>query len=495
MVIDPSKVKSKGSVWFYCVIVAFSIYSAIFSFVVIERYLSFNANIFDLGLASSYLYSMGHGGLIPTPTDPTPFPFQKMIVLVVAPFFNLFPDPLWLVVFQSIWLGLGIFPLYAISSHILKDRKLASLISISYLLYYPLSGVNWFDFHFMALFPTFFLFGFYFHLVKRNSLSVLSMALATVCDYLAPLIMIFYGIHLLLTKKENRKTELRFVSVIITISLIVFIGAMVYASRLLPLDYTNIMGTSTSVSFGSNYPDKVSYVFQMQFPVLFTSFLAPEVLLMTIPYYALAFVNNYQPYISTMYFQYPALTAPIIFISAVYGISRLGRHLNFKTRSIRYFKHSVGIIVAVILVLNMGLFSFYTPVGELYTTNTNNGLSTFLTGNDYSYNAISSINVSACDLELAKMIDLIPKGASVLIQNNMPQLSVDYNWTLPDFYLNNTFPTYIVIDPYSYYYSHFSVAYHETNYTMQTLSKLLMSSGKYSVFSSYKELEILKLKS
>ena len=150
MVVNPDKVKSKGNIWLYCIIIAFSVYSAVFSYVVIERYLSFNANIFDLGLASSYLYSIGHGGLISTTADPRPFPVQKMIVLVIAPFFNLFPDPLWLVVFQSIWMGLGIFPLYAISSHILRERKFAAFISISYLLYYPLSGVNWFDFHITA---------------------------------------------------------------------------------------------------------------------------------------------------------------------------------------------------------------------------------------------------------------------------------------------------------------------------------------------------------
>lgn len=493
MVVNPDKVKSKGNIWLYCIIITFSIYSAVFSYVVIERYLSFNANIFDLGLASSYLYSIGHGGLISTAADPRPFPVQKMIVLVIAPFFNLFPDPLWLVVFQSIWMGLGIFPLYAISSHILRERKFAAFISISYLLYYPLSGVNWFDFHFMALFPTFFLFGFYFHLVKRNGISVLSMLLATVCDYLVPLIMIFYAFHLLLVKKEERIKELKFASVIIGISLIIFIGAMIYTSRLLPLDYTNLTGTSTSTSFGPNYLSKISYLLQMQFPVIFTSFLAPETLLMSVPYYALAFVNNYQPYISTMYFQYPALTAPIIFISSVYGLRRIRKYLGPRSNFTKYLKTVSGILIAVILVLNVGLFSFYSPIGELYTSNKDGNISTFITGNDFSYNAVSSINVSICDIELAKMIHQIPKGSSVLIQNNMPQLSVYYNWTLPDFYVNNTFPTYIVIDPYSYYYSHYSVAYHETNYTMQTLSKALISTGRYSVFSSYKEIEIFKL--
>ena len=431
MGVNPDKVKSRGKIWLYCVIIAFSIYSAVFSYVVIERYLSFNANIFDLGLASSYLYSIGHGGLIPSATDPRPFPIQKMIVLVIAPFFNLFPDPLWLVVFQSIWIGLGTFPLYAISSHILKERRFAAFMSISYLLYYPLSGVNWFDFHFMALFPTFFLFGFYFHLVKRNAISILSMLLATICDYLVPLIMIFYAVHLLLVKREERIKELKFAYVITGISLVIFIGAMIYASKLLPLDYTNLTGTSTSTTFGPNYLSKTSYLLQMQFPVVFTSFLAPETLLMSVPYYALAFVNNYQPYISTMYFQYPALTAPVIFISSVYGLKRMRQFLGLRINLSKYLKTFTGIVIAVILVLNIVLFSFYTPVGELYTSNINGNVSTFITGNDYSYNAVSSINVSICDLELADMIHLIPKGSSVLIQNNMPQLSVGYNWTLP----------------------------------------------------------------
>ncbi len=490
----PTQARFKRSVLRYAVFPAFIIYSSIWSYTVLLRYYSFNANVFDLGLASDALYSVFHGGLVASALNPRPFPFSKMMILVLAPFYYIFPNPAWLIVFQSVWIGLGIFPVFYIARNALEDEKYAVLISISYLLYYPLSGVNWFDFHFMALFPTFFLTGFALRIAGRGKLSLLAMFFAMISDYLVPLIMVFYIIYLLIGKVsvKTRKSQYKYVAGILLISMFIFIAAMLYSGQFLPLSYTGLSGASYSTIYSSTYLLKGEYIGQMQLPTVFVSFIAPESLLMTIPYYVLAFVNNYQPYLSTMYFQYPALTAPIIFISFVLGLARI-RRITFRRHKLSKARSTWKILVVTGLLINVALFSLYTPIGELYTSSYTNGRAAIiLTGNDFSYNAVSSLQVEPYDVELMKMIHMVPLGSSVLIQNNMPELVAGYNWTLPDFYINGTYPTYILVDPYSYYYSHFSVAYHLTNYTMKTLSTYLLQSGRYSIEYSWENLTLYR---
>lgn len=489
-----NQAKIKRSVLRYAIFPIFIIYSSVWSYTVLLRYYSFNADVFDLGLASDALYSVFHGGLIATALNPKPFPFSKMMILVLSPFYYVFPNPAWLVVFQSIWIGMGIFPMYYIAKKTLRDEKYAFITSVSYLLFYPLSGVNWFDFHFMGLFPTFFLIGFALRESGRGKLSTLAMFFATISDYLVPLIMVFYAIYVIAdpVSSEKRKARYKYVIGILAIAMFVFIGAMLYSGQFLPLNYTGLSGASYSTVYSTTYLLKAEYVGQMQFPTLFVSFIAPESLLMAIPYYALAFVNSYQPYLSTMYFQYPALTAPIIFISFTLGLSRI-RRLGYKKPSLSRGKSAWKVLAVAALLVNLAMFSLYTPIGELYTSSySNNKMAVILTGNDFSYNTISSIQVKPYDVELMKMVHMVPLGSSVLIQNNMPELVAGYNWTLPDFYVNDTYPTYILIDPYSYYYDHYSVAYHLTNYTMKTLSALLLQSGRYSVLYSFQNITLYR---
>ena len=480
------KAKIRKSLLKYAIFPAFIIYSSIWAYVVLLRYYSFNADVFDLGLASGSLYSVFHGGLIATAADPRPFPFSKMFILVLAPFYYVFPDPAWLPVFQSIWIGLGIFPIYYIARVAIRDEKYAALIAMTYLLYYPLSGVNWFDFHFMAMFPTFFLTGFALRLSGRNRLSMLAMAFAAISDYLVPLILVFYTIYIILDPGStlSRRKRLPYIFGILALAMFVFLGAILYSGRLIPLEYTGLSGASYSTIYTSTFLLKIEFVGQMQLPALFVSFISTESLIMAIPYYTLAFVNNYQPYLSSMYFQYPALTAPITFVAFALGIARIKDicNLRFKRRSI---KAAWKVLAVAALFFNLALFSLYTPVGELYTSSySNQRMASLLTGNDFSYNAVSSIQIQPYDSDLMKAVHMVPMGSSVLIQNNMPELVAGYNWTLPDFYVNGTFPTYILVDPYSYYYDHFSVAYHVTDYTMKSLSTLLLASGRYSVLYS-----------
>ena len=70
-----------------------------------------------------------------------------------------------MLVIQEIFLGLPAIVIYLIAQTHIKDKTSSLLISLSYLLYFPLAGVNYYDFHFQAFFMLFFLLG-YFTFIK-----------------------------------------------------------------------------------------------------------------------------------------------------------------------------------------------------------------------------------------------------------------------------------------------------------------------------------------
>ncbi len=73
------------------------------------------------------------------------------------------------------------------------------------MIYYPIWGVEWFDFHFMALFPTFFLVAVALLYYGKFRSSLMAMYLAAITDYMAPLIILFFLIAMFAKKYKVPK--------------------------------------------------------------------------------------------------------------------------------------------------------------------------------------------------------------------------------------------------------------------------------------------------
>lgn len=456
---------------------SFLIYSTVWSISVLLRYYSYNAGIFDLGLASNLLFRLGHGGFYYIFSFPTPVPFNKLIALVLAIPYLVSYNAAWLLVFQSVWIGAGVFPLYRISRHYLKNEAASLMFSVSYLLYYPLAGVNWFDFHFMAMFPTAFVLCVMFKLEEREKMAILSGAIAVISDFLIPLTMLFYVLYLLAERKRqgNGLRPDSFMISMTALSLLVFLSVNMIFGTGFTTQYLHLSGASYSTAYVAPLSEKVTYFYAMLLPLLFLSVLGLDFLAVGIPFFALVFINSYEPYVSTMYFQYPALIAPVIFISAVIGLGRIVKFLP-KDR-----KRSLKSISAVILLVNVILFSFFTPIGNIYTDNIYNPhYGKYISGNSFQYSGVRDLTITKYDRYLAQISGAIPVGSPILIQNNMPQLAAGYNWELPGFRETGFVPQYVVIDPYSMFYDQFSAAYHTRNMTMAQMANYYVHTGNYS---------------
>jgi uncharacterized membrane protein len=101
-------------------------------------------------------------------------------VFFLLPFYALRPRAETLLVLQSCILGLGAIPLYLFAERRLPP-KYAAVLAVCYLLYAPLHGANFYDFHFQPIASTFVLFTIYFVDGKRWVLASIAFVIALGC--------------------------------------------------------------------------------------------------------------------------------------------------------------------------------------------------------------------------------------------------------------------------------------------------------------------------
>ncbi|MGC8558541.1 MAG: DUF2079 domain-containing protein [Nitrososphaeria archaeon] len=344
--------------------VSFLAYAAYWSYVSIIRYYSLSAGpqlmvnmLLGWEAVHGQIYLINHG-----------------IAYALFPIF-LSGSYISLIIFGSAVTGLGAFPLYGIATLKLKDRRVALLIAISYLLYFPLAGISWSVFSFQSIFPALFLFGYYFYLKKMVKLSFISFALSSLVGYPYSIFVLAFGLGII-WKGRNR------LGIYLAILSAIALTAEMLATNPLQVSYSlNIL--------------KFYTVFLILLPLLFLPLLSKWAL-MLIPYLAMLGLSSSSSlfYPQLFFSPYPALFIAFVYLGAIDGLKRI--------------KQDKVLVSAVVLFLSVSLFATayepYSPVNRYSTLN---------------YNIPSKINWANYDA-LAKMVSLIPENTVLLVQSNMP---------------------------------------------------------------------------
>lgn len=152
----------------------------------------------DLGIFEQSLWSTLNYGLLFWNTAEFGVHFRvhfDPILFLLLPFYSLYQSPITLLVLQSVFLGLGGLPLYHLARDELKSDFAGVVFSLSYLLYPPIQGVNWFDFHPECLLPLFLFTAFYYF--KKNNFYryFLFLVLALMCKETVSTITVFLGVY------------------------------------------------------------------------------------------------------------------------------------------------------------------------------------------------------------------------------------------------------------------------------------------------------------
>ena len=401
------------------------VYVTLFSTMSILKHYAFHSTAFDLSIADYELKHISKGEFYYNNeiNDEKLFELHfRPINFLLVPFYWIWPHAETLLIIQSLFLGLGAFPLYLLSKKKLKNEIIALLISGIYLLYVPLEATNLIDFHFNVLAIPFLLFSFYFLENNKYGYFTFFSILAIMCREEIALIIFMVGIYIIL--KKNKK-----IGVIVSGSaLIYFIFIVGFLMPSLGEGHTvlksgsedflqnryDYLGQSYKEFFGtlitqpvyvlkhiSTLP-KIKYLFLLFFPVVFGIFsvFAPEILMISLPIFAMNLLSEYDP-MYQIYFHYNSGIIPFIFISTIYGVPRF---IKFFNKNIKKFNSKKLLRIIIISIFSTSLlFSYlYGPL---------------------PFSRVFNFGVYDINSEFVKtgheLIKMIPENSSILAPGNV----------------------------------------------------------------------------
>jgi uncharacterized membrane protein len=193
-------------------------YILLFGTLSIGQHLSFRTHALDLGTMAQATWNTAHGYFFEyTPfieahaSDTIPISNRltsgklELIFLALAPFYRLWPNPVLLLIVQTLALGLSAWPLFlAFVSLEEKERGaewVALLLTAAYLAYLPLHYLNMTAFHTNGLMPFFLTWALYAAIRERWRLYSLALLGALVCRADAAFVVGGLGLVLLICRK------------------------------------------------------------------------------------------------------------------------------------------------------------------------------------------------------------------------------------------------------------------------------------------------------
>src|SRR2546428_8132940 len=126
------------------------------------------------------------------------------ISLLLVPFYALIPRPQTLLVIQTLFLALGVWPLYLLARLKLEPGFHRLVWALVYFLFLPVAFINLFDFHELALavLPL----GFAIYFLEKGQLGwfLVSLASTFLIKEELPLVGVGFGAYILLTRRDWR---------------------------------------------------------------------------------------------------------------------------------------------------------------------------------------------------------------------------------------------------------------------------------------------------
>jgi len=441
------KVLARKVLWidisFLIVVFMVCLYTAVFSHFTVLKHFIFKTYAWDLGIFNQALWTTikyhklfyctpeifinPSGSFLGTHFSP--------ILFIILPVYNLYPSPEILLILQSFILALGALPLYKFSLHVLDSRMMSIVFVLLYLLYPPLHGVNWFDFHVQAFLPLFFLSSMYFLEKKNWKMYFLFMVLSLSCEEHVAFIVAFIGLFIILKSRKQLNEALRaknfrdhvFLIPVATVLLAViwYLMTLWIRDAFFPVNpafisafkasaYWSILGVQDPVLIPFYiilYPQRAISALQYEFltkigyllilfgPLALLSFNKAEYLLPTLPWFVYSLFSNYQPYY-VIYNQYPAYVIAFVFISALHSFAH----------KFSFYARARGLLM--ILLFSIVAYFIASPTSGLVNQFYDMGIGPS----------------SQHELFIHKILSYVPVNASILTQNNIfPHVSSRIN--------------------------------------------------------------------
>lgn len=404
-------------------LISIAAYIIFWSILSIGQLLTINEPVFDLALSLQRLWTIFHVPM--TLNFIISNIFFDGIVFLFSPI-SLFNNYAILLVIQTIFLGSASIFLYGISCNYVKNNKISFILAASYLIYFPLAGVNFFSFHFQSFFIFFFIAGYYFYIKQNYKLSLFLFLISGITRYPYMFFPFLFSLVSFGDYFKNRRLTSKEVS--FRGNLGFFIPFLLFSFSILFLIIgffvsSGFSGISADVHASStgnivtNLATKIETLILLFLPVLFIPFLSKRWILFYLPFIVLLFFSNniFYEYPVLFKFQYGTLIIPFIYLGLIDGIfvlvSRKGKNSD-KKKLKGFSKQSIKTLSIIILILIIVFALFLEPYGPFNSQSKDN----YQLGSNLSFN-------STLDSQLTKIIKLIPENdTNVLFQNDLPEI-------------------------------------------------------------------------
>ena len=420
----------------FFVIIGVILNSFLWSVIALLRYYSMYDLVFDSGIVTLTMEYNLHFFNAPFLMYMTGFSLDRILF---SPLILIDGIPGMLVI-QEIALSIPAYVIFKIGQLKIKDNFTLMLISFAYLIYFPLSGAFFYDYHFQTFFILFFLLGVYLFETKRYKSSTLLMFLAGSVRFPYMIFPVLFFLIILIQSIMNRADPEQKLKKIAIMN-VTLMGATLALSYFLISDsyfllaqkvfsdsgfsgYLHINSNSFMGNFLSNLNNKIVTVLLIFSPFLFISIKKFKWIIYTIPYLFLLIFNTYSAYVypDFNHLQYASLYAPFLFLLILEnipeGIQTKVRNEDEKNRLMIYYnqvkteirKRRKPITFFLIVLVTAIIFQPYSPVNNYSSNSFNMNIfhPNIATYNDY-----------------VKVVNLIPANDPyVLYQNNLPYVDV-----------------------------------------------------------------------
>ena len=416
---------------FLMILIIYILSSSLWSVIELQKLDSFHAYFYDLGAQISSLNSIARtysiGRLLVLVPASKPFTLFISYITLIS------PNPGTFLYIQSFSVLLASVFIYLIAKRKYGSELVSIALALSFIFFFPLSWYLFFDFHIAGFFSTFFFAAVYFTETKSKLSWILYFFAATTNIVLAFLVFIFIIIKEIgYFLSASKQTQNRYSSKNIgKISLLIApIPSILFAGWQLKLSGLTSFGgavssTSEGIIFG--YIANLKSLFNNGFIVIFMmAILFIVILTLIIKKNELIYILSILPVVSFILFggyafsnikvQYDGeyFTPLLYFLILLPTFSIRNKHADKITLNASKKWGAIrkkGILLFVVFVIFMGIF--YNPYGPLNNPNLP-GINAYA---DFSH----EINVTSSDKIANQFVNLVPRNATVLIQDNEPQ--------------------------------------------------------------------------
>ncbi len=323
-------------------------YAAIYSWVCIEKFRYYLYDDFDFAIFAHAMERMLAGSLFNSVRGMVWLGDHTSLVLfLLAPVYAVFHHPATLLVVQSVALGLGVLPVFAIARRELGSDWAALGCGALYALYPAIGFTNLFEFHPETLATAALLWVFFGILERRRALTAIAAVVALACREEVALVVLPMALWTLRRHGRKGVVDASMLAGLAALSLAVSFAWLKPAFNLGEAGYSDMYrqwgatpgeimahavrdpGAMLTAMFSTpgdalDTALKGHYYFYMLAPLAFLPLLSPLTCLIALPILA-AHMLSWRQQQHTIIYQYTALITPVLMTAAIMGLRGIQR--------------------------------------------------------------------------------------------------------------------------------------------------------------------------